>query len=95
MVGALRKYATKDMTFVVPDGGYFISVKLNDDIDSSAFYDALDQRHVGVIPGNVMSAAGQGYERYFRLNFTLPSVEEIETGIQRIAQAAAVAQVKQ
>ncbi|KAA8369482.1 PLP-dependent aminotransferase family protein [Leuconostoc carnosum] len=95
MVGALRDYATQNMTFVVPDGGYFISVKLNDDIDPSTFYDALDQHHVGVIPGNIMSAAGQGYERYFRLNFTLPSVEEIETGIKRIAQAATVAKIKQ
>ena len=95
MVRALRQYVSQYMTFVEPDGGYFISVKLNRDIDPILFYDALDRYHVGVIPGNIMSAAGQGYERYFRLNFTLPTEEEITVGIERLAQAAATARIKQ
>lgn len=95
MVAALQRDGGGNLTFVVPDGGYFVSVKLNDDIDAAVFYDELDKRHVGVIPGNVMSAAGQGYERYFRLNFTLPTPETIGQGVARIAAAAAAAKKPQ
>lgn len=95
MVTALRQYGSEDLTFVAPDGGYFVSVKLNDDIDPQQFYDELDRRYVGVIPGNVMSAAGQGYNNYFRLNFTLPTPDTITEGVKRIAAAAAAAKIPQ
>lgn len=91
MVNALNEKAVDTMTFVIPDGGYFISVRLNDNIDTKIFYEELERKHVGVIPGNIMSAAGSGYEKYFRLNFTLPTKSEIETGIDRISEAAELA----
>lgn len=91
MISSLAQKSDDNMGFVVPDGGYFISVKLNDDIETEAFYDELEQRHIGVIPGNIMSAAGSGYEQYFRLNFTLPTLSEIKIGIERISEAAAAA----
>ena len=95
MVTALQQYGSEYLSFVAPDGGYFVSVKLNDDIDPTVFYDELDRRHVGVIPGNIMSAAGQGYDQYFRLDFTLPTPETITEGIKRIAAAAAAAKIPQ
>ena len=95
MVTALQQYGSEYLSFVAPDGGYFVSVKLNDDIDPTVFYDELDRRHVGVIPGNIMSAAGQGYDQYFRLNFTLPTPETITEGVKRIAAAAAAAKIPQ
>ncbi|MEX0381256.1 PLP-dependent aminotransferase family protein [Leuconostoc sp. MS02] len=91
MINALRAKCQKNMSFSVPEGGYFVSIKLNDDIDGDAFYDEITQRQVGVIPGNIMSAAGKGYEKYFRLNFTLPTLVEIENGISRIGAAAEAA----
>lgn len=91
MISSLAQNSDDNMEFVVPDGGYFISVKLNDDIETEVFYDELEKRHIGVIPGNVVSAAGSGYEQYFRLNFTLPTLSEIKTGMERISEAAAVA----
>jgi 2-aminoadipate transaminase len=34
-----------------------------------------------------MSVAQEGYERYFRLNFTKPTLPEIEQGIQALGKA--------
>ncbi len=48
-----------------------------------------------MIPGNIMSVAGKGYEKFFRLNFTKPTIEDIRLGIQKMQDAISFARVEQ
>ena len=50
---------------------------------------------IAVIPGDVMSVTGHGYERDFRLNFTRTSLEEIGRGIAIIGEALEQARIKE
>jgi 2-aminoadipate transaminase len=59
------------------------------------FYQFLEEDKVVVIPGNIMSVNGKGYEHYIRLNFTKPTIEEIEIGIARLGTAIEKADVKE
>lgn len=79
------------ISYIKPTGGYFICCKMSPEIDPDTFYEALLERDVIVIPGNVMSVEGKGFERCFRLNFTKPSLDEIEQGVDCIGQALQVA----
>ena len=86
MIDALDTIPATTLRYIRPTGGYFIGCRMADDIDPERFYDLLAKRHVAVIPGDIMSVTGKGYERDFRLNFTRPSLEEIAQGIAIIGQ---------
>lgn len=87
MIAALDRIPGDTLRYIRPTGGYFIGCRMADDIDPEKFYGLLAQRHVAVIPGDIMSVTGEGYEHDFRLNFTRPSLEEIERGIGIIGEA--------
>ena len=95
MMAALDKIPESTLRYIRPTGGYFIGCRMADDIDPDVFYDIIADRHVAVIPGDVMSVTGHGYERDFRLNFTRPSLEEIGRGIAIIGQALEQARIKE
>lgn len=87
MLAELAKLPSEAIRYIEPTGGYFICCELSDEVDEEAFLDYLFDHKVIVIPGNVMSVAGKGYEKFFRMNFTKPSVEEIQLGIQQMNEA--------
>ncbi|MCH4168663.1 MAG: PLP-dependent aminotransferase family protein [Streptococcaceae bacterium] len=87
MIEGLEKINPELLTYIRPTGGYFLCAKLADDVCSVKFNDYLIDHHVAIIPGNVMSVEKKGFEKYFRLNFTKPSIEEIETGMAIINDA--------
>ncbi|MCH4208812.1 PLP-dependent aminotransferase family protein [Bifidobacterium sp.] len=87
MTEALNKLPADKISYIKPTGGYFIGCTMAGDVDPELFYEALNTCNVAVIPGNIMSVTGEGYEHDFRLNFTRPSVEEIKSGIAFIGQA--------
>lgn len=89
MVAELDKLPADKLSFIRPTGGYFICCKMADNLDYQVFYDFIEKEKVAVIPGNMMSVKGVGYERYFRLNFTKPTLPEISTGIKIIGEALA------
>lgn len=86
MIDALDKIPSTTLRYIRPTGGYFIGCHMADDIDPERFYDLLSARHVAVIPGDIMSVTGEGYEHDFRLNFTRPSLSEIAEGIAIIGE---------
>ena len=93
MMAALDRIPQTMLRYIRPTGGYFIGCRMADDIDPDTFYDIIADRHVAVIPGDVMSVTGHGYERDFRLNFTRPSLEEINRGIGIIGEALEQARI--
>jgi 2-aminoadipate transaminase len=82
------------MTYIKPEGGYFLNCHLADTVDPERFYQVLAAKHVSVIPGDIMCVAGVGYEHDFRLNFTMPALADIPVGITAIQDAITSASVK-
>lgn len=87
MLEKLKEIPSEYIEFIVPEGGYFINCQIKKDVDIDSFYDYLDKHHVVVIHGNVMSVARKGFEDNFRLNFTRPTEDDIDKGIQIIKEA--------
>ncbi len=87
MVNCLGRIDTALMSFSRPAGGYFINCHLADSVDPERFLAALAKAKVSVIPGDVMCVTGRGYEHDFRLNFTMPSLPDIEVGVNAIQTA--------
>lgn len=87
MIESLDKYTRPFLDYVRPTGGYFLCCKMSDKVDAEKFNDYLIDHRVAIIPGNVMSVNGEGYEKYFRLNFTKPTLAEIEKGISILGEA--------
>lgn len=91
MTSLLDEMIGDKLSYIKPTGGYFICCKLGDSIDEEIFFDYLEEKRLAVIPGNVMSVAGSGYEKYLRLNFTKPALEEILQGMQIIKEGLEMA----
>lgn len=87
MLEKLKEIPSEYIKFIVPEGGYFINCQIKKGVDIDSFYEYLDKHHVVVIHGNVMSVARKGFEDNFRLNFTRPTEDDIDKGIQIIKEA--------
>jgi len=73
-----------------PDGGMFIWVELPPTLDATALLSrAVEDHGVAFVPGRAFHADGSGANT-LRLSFTLPSIEEIDAGLRRLAAAVRV-----
>ena len=91
MMAELDRLPSSLIRYIKPRGGYYICCTFAEEIDPELFYGALEERRVMVVPGNIMSVAGEGYEHCFRLNFTKPSIDEIREGVSAIGEALQIA----
>ncbi len=63
-----------------PEGGLFIFARLKDGLDAGALLHRAVERGVAYVPGTHFYAGG-GHESTLRLNFSMPSVENIVRGM--------------
>jgi 2-aminoadipate transaminase len=82
---SLRKHLSKFAGWTRPDGGYFIWVELNNDIDATALRAGSFDYGVGFQPGAVFSSTGQ-FKNFIRLSFAHYSEADIREGIGRLAK---------
>jgi DNA-binding transcriptional MocR family regulator len=82
---ALRRHLP-GATYIKPQGGYFFWVRLPGDMDAEELLVKAAQAKVGFRPGVRFSCQG-GSKAFIRLSFSFYATEEIEEGIQRLAQA--------
>ncbi len=84
LVSALGEHLP-DAEFVVPEGGYFLWVDLGPDDDTVAMLDAASDEGVAFIAGpDFMLEGGQ---HSLRLAYSGVTVEQIEEGVGRLAEA--------
>eukprot|EP00924_Labyrinthula_sp_SR-Ha-C_P014884 maker-scaffold_9-snap-gene-1.35-mRNA-1 protein AED:0.00 eAED:0.00 QI:56/1/1/1/1/1/2/43/391 len=78
--------ALKDagIDFEVPQGGYFVLVKLKSDSDSSELLKIAQKKKVMFLPGNGFA---QSMKNYLRLSFSMYNESDIKVGVQRLAEA--------
>jgi 2-aminoadipate transaminase len=84
LVDALREHLP-EADFVMPGGGYFLWLTLNDDVDCEDLLAAALEERVAFISGSDFMLAGG--RSSLRLSFASVPVEQIGDGVERIARA--------
>ncbi len=84
-VSALKKYMPESFKFTDPDGGLFIWGEFTDGTSAKAKFKEALANKVAYVCGNDFFADGSG-DNTLRLNFSNASLEQIETGVKRLAE---------
>ncbi|MBI3976184.1 MAG: PLP-dependent aminotransferase family protein, partial [Armatimonadetes bacterium] len=86
MLRALTREMPDGVTWTRPEGGLFLWVRLPEGMDTEALLpEAVETEKVAYVVGSGFSADGGG-KHTMRLNFSYPSVEDIDEGIRRLAR---------
>ncbi|RKD90568.1 aminotransferase-like domain-containing protein [Mangrovibacterium diazotrophicum] len=85
MVDMLNRYLPDDVKVTQPTGGMFIWLTLPDGLRADELIKSTMERGVIFVPGNSFYTKGQG-SNHIRLNFTNADPDEIEKGVQIIAE---------
>ncbi|MCU1598249.1 MAG: PLP-dependent aminotransferase family protein [Glaciihabitans sp.] len=83
MLLALHDYLP-DLSWTVPNGGFYVWLKLPDNIDSKSMLPRAVKELVAYTPGTAFYANGEG-RNYMRLAFCYPTPEFIREGIRRLS----------
>lgn len=81
MTKELDKLTNYGISYIKPDGGLSIWVKLPKEIDSIELYNECNNRGLAVVPGNVFFIDNSLYSNYIRLSFGSVNNEDIIKGI--------------
>jgi DNA-binding transcriptional MocR family regulator len=84
LVEALREHIP-EAEFVVPEGGYFLWLDLNDDVDSKALLAEAKEEGVSFVAGPDFMM--EGGTSSLRLSFAPVPADEVDEGVQRLARA--------
>ena len=84
LVEALREHIP-EAEFVVPEGGYFLWLDLNDDVDSKALLAEAKEQGVTFVAGPDFMMEGGTCS--LRLSFAPVPADQVAEGIQRLARA--------
>lgn len=85
MMRAVEQYFPASAQVNRPRGGLFVWVRLNEDVDCAALLSDAVRRGVAYVPGTHFYADLSG-KSTMRLNFSLPSGEEIDRGCKILAE---------
>lgn len=86
MVDALRSRLGEQASFVEPKGGLFLWLRLADDIDTGALFQAAVDQKVLYVPGKAFYAHRPD-PQCLRLSFAAPTEDEAAIGIARLQAA--------
>ncbi len=86
MIECIDREFSPKVSFTRPDGGLFISCTMPDGFDGARLAALAKEAKVMIVPGVAFSADETKICPTFRLNFSLPSIEDIEKGISRLAK---------
>lgn len=86
MISALEKYMPKEVSFTRPEGGIFLWCSLPESVSLDEFVKKAVEKNVFVVPGTAFTADTEEVSRSFRLNYSMPSDEEIENGIRILGE---------
>lgn len=89
MISALEKFMPSDVKFTRPDGGIFLWCSLPEGYDLGEFIKRCSEKNVFVVPGTAFLPDESEITRSFRLNYSMPSDEEITRGVKLLADVIA------
>lgn len=82
MIAALEKYMPKEVNFTRPEGGLFLWCTLPQGVQLADFMKESIAEKVFVVTGKAFNCDENADSDSFRLNYSMPSDEEIEKGIK-------------
>ncbi|MDD1776241.1 MAG: PLP-dependent aminotransferase family protein, partial [Candidatus Methanomethylicus sp.] len=85
MFSALEKYFPKEAKWTRPNGGMFFWVTLPEGIDTKEMLIRAVKNDVAYVPGSPFYPNGGG-KNTMRINYSYPTVEQIEEGIKKLGQ---------
>jgi 2-aminoadipate transaminase len=85
MLTALKKYMPKGVTWTHPEGGLFLWVKLPKKMSANDLLPKAIENKVAYVVGSAFYCNGKG-QNTMRLNFSYPTEQQIDEGIQRLAK---------
>lgn len=85
MVSALRTHCPA-MRFAVPRGGLFLWCELPEGLDGMEFCRLAGAKKVAAVPGASFMVEEGARSGGVRLNFSLPTLEQIEEGVKRLGE---------
>lgn len=88
MLSELDKKMPDCVKYTRPEGGLFLWCTLPDGTDSSEFIKKAIERKVAVVPGTAFNCDTSAPSDSFRLNYSMPSDEEIVRGIGILSDLA-------
>jgi 2-aminoadipate transaminase len=87
MLNALEKYMPKEeVSWSKPTGGMFLWITLPERIDTKEIFMVAIERNVAYVIGRPFHCDNSGGNT-MRLNYSFPSIEQIEKGIKALAEA--------
>jgi 2-aminoadipate transaminase len=84
MLKALQKHMPQAASWTAPEGGMFIWVYLPENYNTDQLFQKALQYKVAFVPGSKFYPSGAERFHELRLNFSYPTIAEIELGIQRL-----------
>lgn len=84
MADALDAYFPREATTRLPQGGLFLWVTLPSVLDSKAMLGRALEEGIAYVPGTAFYPRKQDGLHAMRLNFSYPSIEEIDEGMRRL-----------
>ena len=88
MLSELDKNMPKCVKYTRPEGGLFLWCTLPDGADSAPFIKAALEKKVAVVPGTAFNCDTEAKSDSFRLNYSMPSDEDIVRGIRILSDLA-------
>ena len=88
MLAELDKHMPKCVKYTRPEGGLFLWCTLPNGTDSSAFIKKALENKVAVVPGTAFNCDTEAPSDSFRLNYSMPSDEDIVRGIGILSDIA-------
>ncbi len=89
MIAALEKYMPKEVKFTRPEGGLFLWCTLPEGVSLSEFMKESIAQKVFVVTGKAFNCDEEADSDSFRLNYSMPSDEEIDKGIKILGEIIA------
>ncbi len=83
MLAALEKYFPKETSWTKPEGGMFVWVTVPEYIDTDELFKKAVEEKVAYVVGSAFYPHGED-RHHIRLNFTLPTPEQIDEGVKRL-----------
>ena len=88
MLSEMDERMLQSITYTRPDGGLFLWCTLPAGVSLDDFVQAALSRKVAVVPGSTFLPEESGVSHSFRLNYSMPTAQQIKTGIALLADAA-------
>lgn len=88
MADALKASMPECVSYSEPQGGLFIWATIPEKYDMNAFCTEAVHQKVAVVPGNAFLSDEKGVSHSFRLNFSTPTDEQIDKGVEILGKCA-------